>query len=146
VASEVGLATHYHANYVYPYWAPKLTKLRQIGTHIFYRWPGVWGTGSYFKEAYAGETAPIAPVSPPVAELEVPLAEATEERQAEPRAPNDVGGRLDVSKGSTMRIAAPQEAGSKFLRVVAGQAEANSATPLSAAAAQKGHGGETPGF
>ena len=33
-------ATHYHANYVSPYWAPSLTRVRQIATHIFYRSPG----------------------------------------------------------------------------------------------------------
>jgi Cell Wall Hydrolase len=33
-------ATHYHANYVAPYWAPSLTRVRQIATHIFYRQPG----------------------------------------------------------------------------------------------------------
>ena len=34
---EVSNATHYHANYVWPKWAPKLKKLTKIGTHIFYR-------------------------------------------------------------------------------------------------------------
>ena len=33
-------ATHYHADYVSPYWAPSLTRVRQISTHIFYRSPG----------------------------------------------------------------------------------------------------------
>jgi len=33
-------ATHYHASYVAPYWAPSLTRVRQIATHIFYRSPG----------------------------------------------------------------------------------------------------------
>ncbi len=32
-------ATHYHANYVSPYWAPSLIKVTQIGNHIFYRAP-----------------------------------------------------------------------------------------------------------
>ena len=36
----VGGATHYHANYVSPYWAPSLVKVGQIGAHIFYRAPG----------------------------------------------------------------------------------------------------------
>jgi spore germination cell wall hydrolase CwlJ-like protein len=39
VAASVGTATHYHADYVMPYWRPSLTKVGQIGTHIFYRWP-----------------------------------------------------------------------------------------------------------
>ncbi len=34
---EVGDATHYHATYVQPKWAGKLTKKDRIGRHIFYR-------------------------------------------------------------------------------------------------------------
>ena len=30
-------ATHYHAKYVRPWWAKKLTKTVEIGTHIFYK-------------------------------------------------------------------------------------------------------------
>lgn len=30
-------ATHYHATYVKPYWSTKLTKLGQIGNHVFYQ-------------------------------------------------------------------------------------------------------------
>ena len=30
-------ATHYHANYVNPWWAKKLKKTVEIGNHIFYR-------------------------------------------------------------------------------------------------------------
>src|SRR3546814_6373552 len=48
------MATHYHANYVLPRWAPKLTKIEQIGAHIFYRWPGSWGKPRAFSDAYAG--------------------------------------------------------------------------------------------
>lgn len=33
-------ATHYHADYVSPYWAPSLERLTKIGAHIFYRRPG----------------------------------------------------------------------------------------------------------
>lgn len=35
--TEVASATHYHANYVYPRWAPRLKKVTKIGAHIFYR-------------------------------------------------------------------------------------------------------------
>ena len=31
-------ATHYHATYVSPKWAPELDLVGRIGTHIFYRW------------------------------------------------------------------------------------------------------------
>lgn len=53
VSRQVGLATHYHTDWVAPYWAPKLRKLAQIGTHIFYTWPGKGGRGIAFRTAYA---------------------------------------------------------------------------------------------
>lgn len=39
-AAQIGGATHYHANYVMPYWAPTLVRVGQVGAHIFYRAPG----------------------------------------------------------------------------------------------------------
>jgi len=33
---SIRTATHYHANYVSPSWAPKLKRLSKIGRHIFY--------------------------------------------------------------------------------------------------------------
>lgn len=54
VNKEVGSATHYHAVYVAPYWAPTLVKMKQIGAHIFYRWTGPWGEPAAFTGRYAG--------------------------------------------------------------------------------------------
>jgi spore germination cell wall hydrolase CwlJ-like protein len=54
VHRPVGYATHYHANYVVPYWASSLTKSANIGTHIFYRWQGGWGRPYAFTDRYAG--------------------------------------------------------------------------------------------
>jgi spore germination cell wall hydrolase CwlJ-like protein len=54
VDKDVGSATHYHAVYVAPYWAPTLVKLRQVGQHIFYRWSGTWGEPQAFVGRYAG--------------------------------------------------------------------------------------------
>ena len=54
VFAPVGLATHYHANYVLPYWASSLVKSAVIGAHIFYRWSGGWGQPAAFRQAYAG--------------------------------------------------------------------------------------------
>ena len=53
VYQPVGNATHYHANYVVPYWAPTLTKNAVIGAHIFYRWAGGWGLPGAFSQRYA---------------------------------------------------------------------------------------------
>ena len=54
VMKDVGAATHYHADYVYPYWAPTLVKLRTVGAHVFYRWTGPSGTQAAFKGRYSG--------------------------------------------------------------------------------------------
>ena len=53
VHAPVGNATHYHADYVMPYWAPTLVKNAVIGSHIFYRWPGGWGQPSAFTQKWA---------------------------------------------------------------------------------------------
>jgi spore germination cell wall hydrolase CwlJ-like protein len=55
VFAPAGLATHYHANSVVPYWAGTLAKNAQIGAHIFYRWPGTWGRLAAFRQRYGGE-------------------------------------------------------------------------------------------
>ena len=54
VAARVGTATHYHADYVFPWWSPTLAKIDQLGAHIFYRWTGVYGETAAFRQAYAG--------------------------------------------------------------------------------------------
>lgn len=54
VMKDVGVATHYHASYVSPYWAPTLVKLKQVGQHIFYRWTGPSGALSAFRGRYRG--------------------------------------------------------------------------------------------
>lgn len=61
VARDVGPATHYHANYVAPYWAPTLAKLTQVGAHIFYRWTGPAGQPAAFTGRYAGGEARLTP-------------------------------------------------------------------------------------
>ena len=55
VEPSVGHATHYHADYVRPYWADRLIKLHAIGAHIFYLWPGNAGTPRAFVDTYAGQ-------------------------------------------------------------------------------------------
>jgi spore germination cell wall hydrolase CwlJ-like protein len=54
VYKPVGWATHYHTNWVVPYWSSSLVKAAIVGTHIFYRWTGGWGTGPAFRNRYAG--------------------------------------------------------------------------------------------
>jgi hypothetical protein len=61
VDKQVGSATHYHAQYVAPYWAPTLVKMTQVGQHIFYRWTGPWGEPPAFTGRYAGGEAYLSP-------------------------------------------------------------------------------------
>lgn len=77
VYSPVGYATHYHANYVIPYWAASMAKIRQIGAHDFYRWPGSWRASTYFSQHYAN-SEPVELVPPSsVSAVLAPLATAT---------------------------------------------------------------------
>ena len=55
VMRKVGNATHYHADYVAPYWSPTLLKVTTIGAHVFYRWTGGWGLPGAFGGHYAGD-------------------------------------------------------------------------------------------
>jgi len=52
VYKPVGWATHYHADYVLPYWASAVTKTAVVGAHIFYRFDGFWGTPRAFAVRY----------------------------------------------------------------------------------------------
>ena len=77
VSERVGTATHYHADYVFPWWAPSLGKIDQIGAHIFYRWKGYPGETAAFSQSYAGREPVIdeARFSQP----RILMADATEE-------------------------------------------------------------------
>lgn len=54
VDPAVGLATHYHTDWVRPYWSDTLEKIAAIDTHLFFRWPGYWGTPGAFRGAVRG--------------------------------------------------------------------------------------------
>ena len=119
VETAVGEATHYHADYVAPRWAPLLGKVAQIGQHIFYRGPGAWGMPAAFTGRYIGEPRdplsmrPPKPVDQPlmidaVAEASGPITDGTILK----RAPDDVGGLLDTTKGWTLHIPGPEDSSS----------------------------------
>ncbi len=128
VERSVGEATHYHADYVAPRWAPMLAKVAQIGQHIFYRWPGAWGQPAAFTGRYIGEPRDPLSLRPP---KPIFSPETTEIAQAAPgpitdgtilqRAPNDVGGLLDTSKGWTLSIPDPNETEGAAAKAIASQ-------------------------
>lgn len=116
VNKDVGSATHYHANYVAPYWAPSLVKMTQVGAHIFYRWTGAWGEPPAFVGRYAGGEANLTPQllaskGVPV-ERQVTLAVAGEVRTYTVVDPTAAGGQRTRVRGVILpsrRAPTPEE-------------------------------------
>jgi len=144
VEPEVGTATHYHADYVSPYWAPKLSKIAKLGVHIFYAWPGPWGRRSAFVSRYSGIEylpslqqirLPAGPVNETsatdFAKTGLSVAPSVTDRHAK----TDVGGRLDVSKGWTLRIPGPSETRKSYAKLANNQIES---TPISGSITEAG--------
>lgn len=138
VERSVGEATHYHADYVAPRWAPLLAKVAAIGQHIFYRWPGSWGQPAAFTGRYIGEPRdPLKMRPPPPAPAPdggtVTLAQADLGPPIS-RAADDVGGLLDTSKGWTLHIPGPDESGGSAASTIASQ-QGTAAAPAQVATA-----------
>ena len=70
VARNIGSATHYHADYVFPRWGPQMVKIVQLGAHIFYRYPGPAGAPQVLTGSYSGRELAVALVSPAQAAVE----------------------------------------------------------------------------
>ena len=77
VFAPVGNATHYHTDWVFPWWSPKLHKIAQIETHLFLRWPGFWGSVKSWRKSYGGgEPSLAALMARPRADPALPALEA----------------------------------------------------------------------
>jgi spore germination cell wall hydrolase CwlJ-like protein len=113
VYAPVGHATHYHADYVLPYWADSLDKSVQVGRHIFYRLKGGMGSSSAFRQNYAG----FEPLPPPPSSVEVSLeavGDATNlsVQEAEPDLLQVTAGELVTSSKSKPELMADETRGS----------------------------------
>ena len=64
VYRPVGYATHYHTDWVVPYWQSSLDKIAKVGTHLFFRWTGWWGTPPAFGRHPGGPEPGIAALTP----------------------------------------------------------------------------------
>lgn len=117
VDAEVGAATHYHADYVFPLWAPTMLKLVKIGRHIFYRWPGAL-------------LAPPPPLGEPSA---TPLPETAQPAplaaRAEADASESLSGVPPAPPLSEAAVASPAPAVSAPAAVESGHAEEKPALP-----------------
>ncbi len=93
VFALVGNATHYHTDWVYPYWSPSLVKLARVETHLFFRWPGYWGSDAAMRVPYRGGEPDVAqPLATEAASDAQPSAQPT----VAPGAPAITGGRLTM--------------------------------------------------
>ena len=97
VFARIGHATHYHADYVVPYWADSLDKSVQIGRHIFYRLPGIFGEARAFSQRYGGTEPPL---REPGATVVLPTTGATEQLATTLISDGVQGASGDVDKAS----------------------------------------------
>ena len=122
VFAPVGHATHYHADYVLPYWADSLDKSAQVGHHIFYRLKGPFGNAGAFTQGYA--RAEPAPPAVPIATSMEPVAIPPEQDAADPAAP----AAEKVDTGKNPKLLADTSAGSLIRDGEPGVERASSAT------------------
>jgi hypothetical protein len=80
VYPPVGLATHYHTDWVLPAWSARLDKVRVEGTHLFFRYTGYWGTPA----AYRGNATGTEPSFSKMAALSVAHGGAKPAEEASP--------------------------------------------------------------
>lgn len=63
VYRPVGYATHYHTDWVVPYWQSSLDKITAVHSHLFFRWSGWWGTPPAFRLHPSGDEPVIAQIA-----------------------------------------------------------------------------------
>lgn len=63
IFAAVGHATHYHTDWVVPYWSASLDKIAAVKTHLFFRWKGDWGKPAVFVDAHGGQEPAIAKIA-----------------------------------------------------------------------------------
>ena len=94
VFAPIGHATHYHADYVLPYWADSLDKTVQIGRHIFYRLRSSLGDRNAFVQRYAGAEPEVHPANAVI----LPESAGTEQLAGALISDSVIGAARDVEK------------------------------------------------
>lgn len=95
VFARVANATHYHTDWVFPYWSPQLVKLARIDTHLFFRWPGYWGTLQALRAVYRGGEPEVSALGSEETAAADPAAPGAQPTVA-PGAPSISGGTLTM--------------------------------------------------
>ncbi|MDP3739881.1 MAG: cell wall hydrolase [Hyphomonadaceae bacterium] len=68
-------ATHYHTDYVNPYWKAGLVETAEIGTHIFYRFPKTGAEWSKARVALAAQDRSNGAYDPLAGDVAIPVAQ-----------------------------------------------------------------------
>lgn len=150
VEKTVGTATHYHADYVLPRWAYELSKVRRIGRHLFYRFPGNGGRAASFSARWNGvehipqiNFARFDAQKDDYADADVAVAADPWDKPdpTDRRAANDIGGRMNPDKGWRLAIPDPVDASASYR---ASLQEQGGQPHLARADADSATGGITP--
>ncbi len=97
VYSPVGLATHYHTDWVLPAWSARLDKVRVEGTHLFFRYSGYWGSPGAYRSGPSG----VEPSFAKMTALSVAHGGAETAKDPMPNALNDLIPDAQLEKVST---------------------------------------------
>jgi hypothetical protein len=108
IFAPVGAATHYHTDWVHPVWSSQLSKIAQVETHLFFRWPGYWGSRDAGRIPYSGGEPTIAKLGQ--IEAEPVTATASAAAVTEPVSGPAVGSRVGIGQ-----IAARHAEGGAYL-------------------------------
>ena len=130
VFRQVGYATHYHTDWVVPYWQSSLDKITAVNTHLFFRWSGWWGTPPAFRrhpETIEPVIAQLADLSDAhktgaaLAEADAALAEASIAMGFGPAAETTTAVVVPID-GDTILVALPRNQTADGLAALATQA------------------------
>ena len=130
VFKQVGYATHYHTDWVVPYWQSSLDKITAVKTHLFFRWSGWWGTPPAFgrhPETIEPVIAQLADLSDAhktgaaLAEADAALAEASIAMGFGPAAETTTAVVVPID-GDTILVALPRNQTADGLAALATQA------------------------
>ncbi len=131
--ARVGHATHYHTDWVVPYWSASLDKITAVDTHLFFRWKGYWGTPPAFRGTQGGaepEVAKLAFLSPAHRSAPMTASAPDGERTYAPPDFSDLGGRT-LALGTAQigerfgpaRLTGVNSAGNAFLMLLDASAD-----------------------
>lgn len=133
VFKPVGWSTHYHTNWVVPYWSSSLVKAAVVGTHIFYRWEGGWGRAPAFRfghsrtEPAVAKLSHLSAVPAELAEGELPVDGVP---GADPEGVQLVNENFDLSKRAVVRHYEPTQ-GQAVAAILTSQAKSGEAASTS---------------